>query len=121
MFQMVAEDIFHIEGHGTVLTGQIESGQVALGNQVEVCAPSRVARVIVAGLEKLGTREIIRSAKKGDQVGICVRLLSLDQIEDGVERVEPSGWKIVSLRLRGVKRPWWKFWDAGAALAALVI
>jgi elongation factor Tu len=121
MFQMVAKDIFHIEGHGTVLTGQIQSGRVALGNPVEVFSPSKMARGVVAGLEKLGTREIIRSAKKGDKVGICVRLLSIDQIDDGVERLEPFGWKIVSLRLRGVRRPWWKFWDASAALAALVI
>lgn len=38
MFQMVAEDIFHIEGHGTVLTGHIEFEQVALGDAVEVRA-----------------------------------------------------------------------------------
>jgi elongation factor Tu len=111
MFQMVAEDIFHIEGHGTVLTGQIESGRVTLGDAVEVFSPSKIARDVVAGLEKLGTREIIRSAKEGDKVGICVRGLSLDQVDDGVQHLEPFGWKIVSLTLRSVKRPWWKIWE----------
>lgn len=108
MLEMVAKGIFHIEGHGTVLTGEIQSGRVALGNLVEVFSPSKMARVVVAGLENIGTRDMLRSAKKGDNVAICVRGLSLDQVDDGVQHLDPFGWKVVSLTIRGVKRPWWK-------------
>jgi elongation factor Tu len=110
MFEMPVESIFHIPGQGTVLAGHIRSGQVKVGDKVDVCSPLKSASLQVAGLERIGVREMLGSAQNGDEVGVLVRGLSLEQVEDGVKRVEPLVWQVVSLTLRGTPRPWWKLW-----------
>ncbi len=110
MFEILADSIFHIPGQGTVLAGHIRSGQVKVGDKVEVCSPSNSVSLRVAGLERIGTREMPSSAQTGEEVGVLIRGLSLEQVEDGVRRVEPLVWQVVSLTLRGTSRPWWKLW-----------
>jgi len=85
---MVADDIFDMPGHRTVLTGRVESGKIALGSRVDVCSPARRVRVTVAGLEDVPARQILSSAEAGQVIGVVVRGFSIADVGDGVRRVE---------------------------------
>lgn len=110
MLRLIVESVFHIEGHGIIVAGRIQEGGLKVGDPVDVCSPTKTAVAVVAALEKISTRELIPSAKAGDDVGVLFRNLSLDCVADGVQKVEPFGWGVLSLEVRGKPRKWWQFW-----------
>lgn len=68
-FLLVVEDVFSIRGRGTVVTGQVQAGRVAVGQRVMLRKPSgeRLVRE-VAGIEMF--RKITDEARAGDNVGL---------------------------------------------------
>jgi translation elongation factor EF-Tu-like GTPase len=67
MFRLVVEDIFSIEGRGTVFTGSVE-GRVRVGDSILVQTPTRRIRTSVAGLESL--RNMVPAAESGEDIGV---------------------------------------------------
>jgi len=108
MFEVKVESMFHIAGHGTVLAGHVRSGRVSLGDKVEIRSPTKSARSVIAGLE--AHRSLLHHADAGTDVGVLLRNFVPDSVSDGLELDESNAWRVVSLVLHGVSRPWWKLW-----------
>ncbi len=71
-FLMPIEDIFTIEGRGTVATGRIERGKVKINDEVEIVGMgSEVHKTVVTGIEMF--RKILDEGETGDNVGILLR------------------------------------------------
>lgn len=81
-FRITVEDVFTITGRGTVITGKVESGKIAVGDEVtlqRVDGSSR--RVVIIGIEQF--RKMMDTAVAGDNVGILLRGLSRSDIGKG--------------------------------------
>ncbi len=71
-FLMPIEDIFTIEGRGTVATGRIERGKIKVNEEVEIVGMgSEVSKTVVTGIEMF--RKILDEGETGDNVGILLR------------------------------------------------
>jgi len=73
-FLLAVEDVFHIEGRGTVVTGIIESGKVKVGDVVTIIGEDNKMKSVVTGIEM--NRKLIDSAIKGDSCGLLLREIS---------------------------------------------
>ena len=81
-FLMAIEDVFSIEGRGTVATGRIERGIVKVGDEVELIGLSEKPRkVIVTGVEMFN--KTLDQGQAGDNVGCLIRGLKREEIERG--------------------------------------
>ena len=79
---MPVEDIFTIQGRGTVVTGRVESGTVRVGMQVNVVRDGGVATTTtVTGVEMF--RKVLDSATAGDNVGLLLKGLGKEQLRHG--------------------------------------
>ncbi|MCL2570392.1 MAG: EF-Tu/IF-2/RF-3 family GTPase [Firmicutes bacterium] len=76
-FRMIVEDIFSITGRGTVLTGQIESGQIRVGDTVLI---NNNLRGKITGVEAF--RRTLTEAQAGEKVGLLINL-NRNQISRG--------------------------------------
>jgi translation elongation factor EF-Tu-like GTPase len=101
MFTMIATGIFHMAGHGTVITGKVASGSVRVGQRLRLSSPSSSVTAVAAALERVPGREFVTRAKSGEEIGVLLRDFSPESLSDGIERVEPFGWRVVSLRVSG--------------------
>lgn len=81
-FRITVQDVFSITGRGTVITGQIQSGSVRVGDEVIVqrLNGARVSTT-VTGIEQF--RKMLDCGKAGDNVGILLRGLSKSDISKG--------------------------------------
>ncbi len=81
-FLMAIEDVFSIEGRGTVATGRIERGIVKVGDEVEILGlkPGK-QKTIVTGVEMF--RKLLDEGRAGDNVGCLLRGVRRDDIERG--------------------------------------
>jgi len=80
-FLMSVEDIFSIEGRGTVVTGRIERGKVKVGEEVEVVGIKPTVKTSVTGVEMFN--KSLDEGMAGDNVGILLRGLKKDDVERG--------------------------------------
>jgi elongation factor Tu len=81
-FLMPVEDVFSIEGRGTVVTGRIERGKVAVGDEVDVLGLGRVdTKTAVTGIEMFN--KSMKEAIAGDNVGILLRGFKREDVERG--------------------------------------
>jgi len=81
-FRMTVDDVFMITGRGVVVTGQVESGTLAVGQPVQVVRDGAVvASTEVTGIEKF--RAVIDTAQVGENVGLLMRGLARDQLRSG--------------------------------------
>ena len=79
-FLMAIEDVFSIEGRGTVATGRIERGMVKVGDEVELIGLSEKPRkVIVTGVEMFN--KTLDQGQAGDNVGCLMRGIKREEIE----------------------------------------
>jgi elongation factor Tu len=108
VFEIDVTSLFHVAGRGTILAGRVTKGRVAVGDMVDVRSPATSVRSSVAGLER--DKEFVPEAGLGADVAILLRDLDPAQIRDGMTADESGGWHVVSLRLHGVDKPWWRFW-----------
>jgi elongation factor Tu len=80
-FLMPVEDIFSIEGRGTVVTGRIERGKVKIGQEVEVIGIKPTQKTTVTGIEMFN--KSLQEGLAGDNAGILVRGLKKEDIHRG--------------------------------------
>jgi elongation factor Tu len=88
-FLMAVEDVFSIEGRGTVATGRIERGTVKVGEEIEVVGLSPDKRkTTVTGVEMF--RKLLNEGKAGDNVGCLLRGIKREEIERGQVLAKPG-------------------------------
>ena len=81
-FLMPVEDVFSIEGRGTVVTGRIERGIIKVGTDVEVLGMGRKPqKTAVTGVEMFN--KTLNEGQAGDNVGILLRGLKREDVERG--------------------------------------
>ena len=80
-FLMPIEDIFSIEGRGTVVTGRIERGQVKINEEIEIVGLRPNQKSVVTGIEMFN--KLLNDGHAGDNVGILLRGLKKDDVERG--------------------------------------
>ena len=87
-FLMPIEDVFSIEGRGTVCTGRIERGIVKKMEEVEVVGIRDTQKTTVTDIEMF--RKLLDEGRAGDNVGLLVRGLKKDQVERGQVIAKPG-------------------------------
>ena len=87
-FLMPVEDIFSIEGRGTVVTGRIERGKVKVGEEVEIVGIKDTAKTTVTGVEMFN--KSLQEGLAGDNAGILVRGLKKEEIHRGQVLAAPG-------------------------------
>jgi elongation factor Tu len=87
-FLMPVEDIFSIEGRGTVVTGRIERGIVKVGEEVEVVGIKDTVKTVVTGIEMFN--KSLSEGMAGDNAGILVRGLKKEDIHRGQVLAKPG-------------------------------
>ncbi|MBP88096.1 MAG: elongation factor Tu [Planctomycetaceae bacterium] len=88
-FLMAIEDVFSIEGRGTVATGRIERGIVKTGEEVEIVGLHAESRkTICTGVEMF--RKLLDEGRAGDNVGCLLRGVKRDEIERGQVLAKPG-------------------------------
>jgi elongation factor Tu len=80
-FQMPIEDVFSITGRGTVVTGRVEQGELAVGTEVEIVGIRPTQKTTVTGVEMF--RKLLDSAVAGDNVGLLLRGIGKTDVERG--------------------------------------
>ena len=87
-FVMPVEDIFTIEGRGTVVTGRIERGIIKINEEVEIVGLKDTAKTVVTGIEMFNKQ--LESGMAGDNVGILLRGVKKEDIERGQVLAKPG-------------------------------
>ncbi|MEZ6110091.1 MAG: elongation factor Tu [Pirellulaceae bacterium] len=88
-FLMAIEDVFSIEGRGTVATGRIERGVIKVGEEVEIIGLSAAPRkTTCTGVEMF--RKLLDEGRAGDNVGCLLRGVKRDEIERGQVLAKPG-------------------------------
>ncbi len=87
-FLMPIEDIFTIEGRGTVGTGRIERGKVHVKDEVEIVGLRETQKTVVTGIEMF--RKSLEEGQAGDNAGILLRGIKRDDIERGQVLAKPG-------------------------------
>jgi elongation factor Tu len=87
-FLMPVEDIFSIEGRGTVVTGRIETGEIKVGEEVEIVGIKDTQKTTVTGVEMFN--KSLDSGQAGDNAGILVRGLKKEDITRGQVLAAPG-------------------------------
>ncbi|MBP6857904.1 MAG: elongation factor Tu [Candidatus Pacebacteria bacterium] len=80
-FLMPIEDIFSIEGRGTVCTGRIERGQVKVGEEVEIVGIKDTIKTTVTGIEMFNKQ--LNEGQAGDNAGILLRGVKKEDLTRG--------------------------------------
>jgi len=87
-FLMPVEDIFSIEGRGTVSTGRVERGVIKLNDEIEIIGYQPTVKTIVTGLEMFN--KSLDESQAGDNVGILLRGLKKEEIRRGQVLAKPG-------------------------------
>jgi len=80
-FLMPIEDVFTIQGRGTVVTGRVERGKINVNEEIEIVGLKETQKTVVTGLEMF--RKTLDEAMAGDNVGVLLRGVEKDQVERG--------------------------------------
>lgn len=87
-FLMPIEDIFSIEGRGTVVTGRVERGQVKVGEEIEIVGIKDTTKTTVTGVEMFNKQ--LDAAMAGDNAGILLRGTKKEEIHRGQVLAKPG-------------------------------
>jgi elongation factor Tu len=88
-FLMAVEDVFSIEGRGTVATGRIERGVVKVGDETEIVGLTKDPRkVVITGVEMFN--KTLDQGQAGDNVGCLIRGIKREDIERGQVLAKPG-------------------------------
>ncbi len=88
-FMMPIEDVFSIEGRGTVVTGRIDRGVVKVGDEVEMVGMGmEVSKTTVTGIEMFN--KSLNQGEAGDNAGILLRGTKKDEVERGQVLAKPG-------------------------------
>jgi elongation factor Tu len=87
-FLMPIEDIFSIEGRGTVVTGKIERGKIKINDEVEVVGIKPTQKTVITGIEMFN--KSLDEGMAGDNAGILLRGLKKEDVERGQVIAKPG-------------------------------
>ncbi len=87
-FLMPIEDVFSIEGRGTVVTGRIERGQIKINEEVEIVGIRPTQKTVVTGIEMFN--KSLEEGIAGDNAGILLRSLKKEDVERGQVLIKPG-------------------------------
>jgi len=87
-FLMPIEDIFSIQGRGTVVTGRIERGIIKVGEEVEIVGFRDTRKSVVTGVEMF--KKLLDEGQAGDNVGLLLRGVEKDEVERGQVVAKPG-------------------------------
>lgn len=87
-FLMPIEDIFSIEGRGTVVTGRIESGVININEEVEIVGLRDTAKTVVTGIEMFN--KSLDKGQAGDNAGLLIRGIKKEDVERGQVLAKPG-------------------------------
>ena len=87
-FLMPIEDIFSIQGRGTVVTGRVERGTLKVGDEVEIVGLRPTQKTVVTGIEMF--RKELDEALPGDNVGVLLRGIEKNDVERGQVLAKPG-------------------------------
>jgi elongation factor Tu len=87
-FLMCIEDVFTIEGRGTVVTGRVERGELQRMTEVEIVGLRETRKTTATDIEMF--RKLLDSAKAGDNVGVLLRGTTKDDVERGMVLAKPG-------------------------------
>ena len=87
-FLMPIEDIFSIEGRGTVVTGRIERGQVSVNEEVEIVGLKPTAKTVATGIEMFN--KSLDKGQAGDNAGILLRGTKKEDVQRGQVLAKPG-------------------------------
>ena len=85
---MPIEDIFSIEGRGTVVTGRIERGILKINEEVEIIGLRPTAKTVVTGIEMFN--KLLDEGQAGDNVGVLLRGIKKEDVERGQVITKPG-------------------------------
>ncbi|MDF1800843.1 MAG: elongation factor Tu [Planctomycetota bacterium] len=87
-FIMPVEDVFSIEGRGTVVTGRIEAGIIKVGEEVEIVGITNTQKTTVTGVEMF--QKLLQEGRAGDNVGALLRGIKKDAVQRGQVLAKPG-------------------------------
>jgi elongation factor Tu len=87
-FLMPVEDVFSIQGRGTVATGRVERGIVKVGDEVEIIGLKDTTKTVITGIEMF--RKLLDEGRAGDNVGCLLRGLKREEVERGQVLAAPG-------------------------------
>ncbi|HOL73055.1 MAG TPA: elongation factor Tu, partial [Bryobacteraceae bacterium] len=87
-FLMPIEDIFSIQGRGTVVTGRIERGVVKVGDEMEIVGFRETQKTVITGVEMF--KKLLDEGRAGDNVGLLLRGIDKDEVERGQVIAKPG-------------------------------
>lgn len=90
-FIMPIEDIFSIQGRGTVVTGRIEKGIIKVGEEVEIVGFTATRKTTVTGVEMF--KKLLDEGRAGDNVGLLIRGIEKNEVERGQVLAKPGSIK----------------------------
>ncbi|MBE6362110.1 MAG: elongation factor Tu [Lentisphaerae bacterium] len=87
-FIMPIEDVFSIEGRGTVVTGRVEAGIIKVGDEVEIVGIKDTAKTTVTGVEMF--RKLLDQGEAGDNIGCLLRGTKKEEVSRGQVLAKPG-------------------------------
>ena len=90
-FLMCVEDVFNIEGRGTVVTGRVERGVLKKMDEVEIVGLKETRKTTATDIEMF--RKLLDSASAGDNVGVLLRGTKKEEVERGMVLAKPGSIK----------------------------
>ena len=87
-FLMPIEDIFSIEGRGTVVTGRIERGVINVGDEVEIVGLTETKKTTITGVEMFN--KSLQRGEAGDNAGLLLRGTKKNEVERGQVLCKPG-------------------------------
>lgn len=87
-FLMPIEDVFSIKGRGTVVTGRIDRGKVAVNEEIEIVGLTNTRKTVVTGVEMF--HKSLPEGHAGDNAGILLRGIEKGDVERGMVLAKPG-------------------------------
>ena len=87
-FLMCIEDVFNIEGRGTVVTGRVERGELNKMSDVEIVGLKDTRKTVATDIEMF--RKLLDKASAGDNVGVLLRGIRKEEVERGMVLAKPG-------------------------------
>src|SRR6266852_5646430 len=87
-FLMCIEDVFNIEGRGTVVTGRVERGELLRMAEVEIVGLRDTRKTVATDIEMF--RKLLDKASAGDNVGVLLRGTKKEEVERGMVLAKPG-------------------------------
>jgi elongation factor Tu len=87
-FLLSIEDVFSIEGRGTVVTGRVERGLIKVGEEVEIVGLRPTQKTVATGVEMF--RKLLDQGQAGDNIGVLLRGTKKEDVERGQVLAKPG-------------------------------